>query len=146
MTRKESQTFHSTYIVADLTGEVKRKDITMDITTTTRNTTAKLYDELNEDAKTVYDYYMKLPAHEQDKARAAIKAAVKINQATPEQITALCARIGISDEPSNYILGLWRKDNEPAFWAACEAVDDITDHKTIDELRAIRAAREGGQR
>ena len=115
----------------------------MNTTTTTQNTPAKLYEDLNEDGKAVFDMYMKLPAHEQAKARAAIVATVKIIQATPEQITALCERMGISTEPSSYILDLWRKDDEPALWAACEAVDDVTDHKTIDELRAISAAREG---
>lgn len=117
----------------------------MNTTTTTKNTPAKLYEDLNEDGKEFFDIYMKLPAHEQAKAKAAIVAAVKINQATPEQITALCDRIGISAEPSSYILDLWRKDDEPTLWAACEAVDDVTDHKTIDELRAIRAAREGAK-
>ena len=118
----------------------------MNTTTTTQNTTAKLYEDLNDDEKMVYDNYMKLPAHEQAKARAAIEAAVKINQTTPEQITALCDRMGISEDPSNCILGLWRKDDEPIFWAACKAVDEVTDHNTIDELRAIRAAREEAQR
>lgn len=115
----------------------------MNTTTTTQNTPAKLCEDLSENEKEFFDIYMKLPAHEQAKAKAAIVAAVKICNATPEQITALCGRLGITDNPSRYICSLSARNETAAFWAACEAVDDITEHKTIDELRAISAARKG---
>lgn len=146
MTRKESQTFHSTCIIADLTGEVKRKDITMNITITTQNTTAKRYEDSNDFEKYFIDNYRKLTPEAQREVSAFIEAAVKICNASPEQIAALCGRLGIASDPSEHIKDLSINGEATAFWAACEAVDDVTEHKTIDELRAIRAAREGGQR
>lgn len=143
MTRKESQTFHSTYIIADLTGKVKRKDRTMNTTTTTQTHTAKRYEDLDDFEKYFFDNLRKLPPEDQREVSAAIMAAVKITHATPEQIASLCGRLGITDNPSRYICSLSARHETAAFWAACEAVDDITEHKTIDELRAISAARKG---
>ncbi len=115
----------------------------MNITTTTQTPTAKRYEDLNDFEKSFIDGYRKLPPEDQREVFAAIMAAVKITNATPEQVAALCSRLGIPDNPSRYICSLSARHEAAAFWAACEAVDDITEHKTIDELRAIRAAREG---
>lgn len=115
----------------------------MNTTTTTQNPTAKRYEDLNDFEKSFIDGYRKLPPEDQREVSAAIMAALKINHATPEQIASLCGRLGITDNPSRYIRSLSARNETAAFWAACEAVDDITEHKTIDELRAISAARNG---
>ena len=115
----------------------------MNTTTTTQNPTAKRYEDLNDFEKSFIDGYRKLPPEDQREVSAAIMAAVKITHATPEQIAALCGRLGITDNPSSYIYSLSARHEAAAFWTACEAVDDITEHKTIDELRAISAARKG---
>lgn len=115
----------------------------MNTTTTTQAPTAKRYEDLNDFEKSFIDGYRKLPPEDQREVSAAIIAAVKITNATPEQIAALCGRLGITDNPSRYICSLSARHETETFWAACEAVDDVTEHKTIDELRAIRAAREG---
>lgn len=114
----------------------------MNTTTTTQTPTAKRYEDLNDFEKHFIDDFRKLPPEDQREVSAAIMAAVKITHATPEQIKALCGRLGITGNPSRYICSLSARHEAAAFWAACEAVDDITEHKTIDELRAIRAARE----
>lgn len=115
----------------------------MNTTTTTQATTAKRYEDLSAFEKSFIDDYRKLPPEDQREVSAAIMSAVKITNASPEQIAALCGRLGITDNPSRYICSMSARHETAAFWAACEAVDEITDHKTIDELRAIRAAREG---
>ena len=103
------------------------------------------YEDLNDFEKNFLDDYRKLSPEDRREVDAAIIAAVKITNASPEQIAALCGRLGITDNPSRYICSLSARHEAAAFWAACEAVDDVTDHKTIDELRAIRAAREEAQ-
>lgn len=117
----------------------------MNTTTTTQNPTTKRYEDLNDFEKSFIDGYRKLPPEDQREVSAAIMAAVKITYATPEQIAALCGRLGITNNPSRYICSLSARHEAAAFWAACEAVDDITEHKTIDELRAISAARKGAK-
>ena len=118
----------------------------MNTTTTTQNTAANRCEDMTNFDKRFIDLFRKLTPEDQQKFEAAVKAAVKIDNATPEQVKAICGRLGVDTDPSAYIFTLFRNDDEPVLWAACEAVDDVTEHKTIDELRAIRAAREGGQR
>lgn len=105
--------------------------------------TENRYEDLNDFEKNFLDDYRKLSPEDRREVYAAIIAAVKIVNASPEQIAALCGRLGIPGNPSRYICSLSARHETAAFWATCEAVDDVTDHKTIDELRAIRAAREG---
>ena len=136
---------YSIHIIADLTGKVKRKDRTMNTTTTTQNTTPKRYEDLDDFEKYFVDNFKKLPPEAQREVSAYIVADVKIINASPEQIAALCGRLGIANDPETHIRNLSINGETAAFWAACEAVDDVTDHKTIDELRAIRAAREEAQ-
>lgn len=133
---------NSPCIIADLTGEVKRKDRTMK---TIKNHAEIRYEDLSVNEKYFIDNYRKLTPENQREVYAYIVAAVKICNATPEQVTALCGRLGITNDPEKYIRTLSINREKAAFWAACEAVDEITDHKTIDELRAIRAAREEAQ-
>lgn len=78
----------------------------MNTTTTTQNPTAKRYEDLNDFEKSFIDGYRKLPPEDQREVSAAIMAAVKITYATPEQIAALCGRLGITDNPSRYICSL----------------------------------------
>ncbi len=118
----------------------------MNTTTTTQNATAKRYEDLNDFEKSIYDNYMKLTPEDKREVYAFTVAAVKICNATMEQIAALRDRLGIDSDPSEYIKDLSLNREQAAFWAACDAVDDVTDHKTIDELRAIRDAREKAQR
>lgn len=106
---------------------------------------AKRYEDLDDFGKNFFDIFRSLPPEDQREVSAAITAAGKITYATPEQVKALCGRLGITGNPFRYICSLSVRHEAAAFWAACGAVDDITDHKTIDELRAIRAAREGAE-
>lgn len=115
----------------------------MNTTTTTQTHTAKRYEDLDDFEKYFFDNFRKLPPEDQREVYAAIIAALKITYATPEQIASLCGRLGITDNLFRYIASLSARHETAAFWAACEAVDDITEHKTIDELRAISAARKG---
>lgn len=112
---------------------------------TTKNHAEIRYEDLSDNEKYFIDNYRKLTPENQREVYAYIVAAVKICNASPEQVTALCGRLGIANDPETHIRNLSINGETAAFWAACEAVDDVTDHKTIDELRAIRAAREGAK-
>lgn len=110
---------------------------------TIKNHTEIRYEDLNDNEKYFIDNYRKLTPENQREVYAYIVAAVKICNASQEQVAALCGRLGVANDPEKYIRTLSINGEKAAFWAACEAVDDVTDHKAIDELRAIRAAREG---